>query len=223
MNCKRVFGLLVSLVTAVVFVLPVCAQNTPAELQLEVEKILTGDKPAKAATFTFELEAVDNAPMPQQDTITITGEGTAQFDTITYTVPEDYQYVIREKQEKLSGYTFDETVYDVTVRVTTDDNGVLTAAVYMEKDGSTGKTDKAVFTNRYKAPDPDDNPAPAPTPTPTATPVPSDGTSGGTSGTLALPQTGDLFNPYLWGGAGIIALLVLVVLIVKKRRDRKSK
>lgn len=219
MHCKRVFGLLVSLVTAVVFVLPVCAQNTPATVELEVQKILTGDKPSAASTFTFELEAVDGAPMPQDNTVTITGEGTAKFGEITYDVPEDYCYTIREKQQTITGYTMDTTVYDVTVQVTTDDQGVLTAAVYMGKDGDTAKSEKAVFTNRYKAPDPGATPTATPTPTPL--PTEEGGTTGGS--TFTLPQTGDLSQPFVWVVLGLAALLILAVLVVKKQRERKSK
>lgn len=223
MNCKRVFGLLVSLLTAVVFVLPVCAQNTPATVELEVQKILTGDKPGKASTFTFELEAVDGAPMPQDNTVTITGAGTAKFGEITYDVPEDYCYTIREKQEKITGYTMDTTVYDVTVQVVTDDAGVLTATVYAEKQGTGDKANNVVFTNRYKEPDPGTTPAPEATPVPTASPAPEDGTAAGTTGLFTLPQTGDLSHPFLWVVPGLVALLILAVLIAKKQRGRKSK
>lgn len=224
MNRKRIFSLLFSLLTAIVFVLPVCAENTPATLQLEVVKVVTGDRPATDATFTFQLEAVDeDAPMPENDTITITGSGNAFFEEISYDTPDDYHYTIRELNGKLAGYTYDTSVFEVTVQVVCDedDPNVLIANAYVSKNDGEDKYNQIRFVNQYRAPDPQGS---NPTPTPAPTQIPASAPKDGGSGLPTLPQTGDLFNPVLWGLVCAAALVILIgVWFVKKRHINKNK
>lgn len=224
MNRKRIFSLLFGLLTAMVFVLPVCAENTPATLQLEVVKVVTGDRPATDAPFTFQLEAVDeDAPMPAKDTVTITGSGNALFGEISYDTPDDYRYTIREVKGKLDGYTYDTSVFEVTVQVVCDEDDptVLIANVYVSKNDGKDKYNQIQFVNQYRAPDSGGG-NPTPTPAPTQTPVPASENSG--SGLPMLPQTGDVFNPMLWGLVCAAALVILIaVWLVKKRNSNKNK
>lgn len=224
MNRKRLFSLLFALLTAIVFVLPVCAENTPATLQLEVAKVITGDSPATDGTFSFQLQAVDEGiPMPAKDTITITGEGKASFEAITYDTPGDYHYTIRELNGKLDDYTYDTSVFDVTVQVICDENDptVLLATAYVSKNNGKDKYNKIEFVNQYTAPD-SGNTGSTPTPAPTQTPAPAQENSN--TGSPLLPQTGDLFNPALWGVLCAAALVLLIVVwVVKKRKTNKNK
>lgn len=154
MRRTRLSAALAVLLVLLLWLTPVSAAAS-AQLQLEVEKTLIGDKPASQETFTFLLEPVGDAPMPEENTVTITGSGTVTFPPITYDAPEDYHYTLRELPGETWGYTYDDTVYLLTVQVTTDDAGNLTATLYLSQEGSEGKADKLEFINRYRAPRPD--------------------------------------------------------------------
>lgn len=69
-------------------------------------------------------------------------DGNIHFDTITYAAAGVYTYTIREVNAGATGITYDTTEYTVTVTVTDDGNGVLTAAVSYPEGG-------LVFTNTY--------------------------------------------------------------------------
>ena len=154
MRRTRLSAALAVLLILLLWLTPVSAAAS-AQLQLEVEKTLIGDKPVSQETFTFLLEPVGDAPMPEENTVTITGSGTVTFPPITYDAPEDYHYTLRELPGETWGYTYDDTVYLLTVQVTTDDAGNLTATLYLSREGSEGKADKIAFINRYRAPRPD--------------------------------------------------------------------
>lgn len=154
MRRTRLSAALAVMLVLLLWLTPVSAAAS-AQLPLEVEKTLIGDKPAPQETFTFLLEPEGDAPMPEEDTVSITGSGKVTFPPITYDTPEDYHYTLRELPGKTSGYTYDDTVYLLTVQVTTDDAGNLTATLYLSQDGSEGKADKIEFINRYRAPRPD--------------------------------------------------------------------
>jgi pilin isopeptide linkage protein len=130
------------------------------ELNLNVLKNLTGRDWQDSDRFSFTISAEGNAPMPESNTITINGsdvQKTAHFGDITYTTPGTYVYTIRENQTNIPGISRDTTVYQVTVTVTADENGMLQTAVsYLAlKDGVEQpfdyETDHAMtFTNVYE-------------------------------------------------------------------------
>lgn len=154
MRRTRLSAALAVLLVLLLWLTPVSAAAS-AQLQLEVEKTLIGDKPASQETFTFLLEPVGDAPMPEENTVTITGSGKVTFPPIIYDAPEDYHYTLRELPSETWGYAYDDTLYLLTVQVTTDDAGNLTATLYLSQEGSEGKADKIAFINRYRAPRPD--------------------------------------------------------------------
>ncbi|MCL2655773.1 MAG: Cna B-type domain-containing protein, partial [Coriobacteriia bacterium] len=90
---------------------------TPAQVQ----KVISGIKPAQADVFSFLMTPQAGAPMPQgtvngAKTITIAGEGTANFGSITYTAPGTYSYLITEVKGN-SAYIYDTAAYTLTVVV----------------------------------------------------------------------------------------------------------
>ena len=182
---------------------PAFAQTPQAAASLEVEKRLVGDTPPEQQTFTFVLEGQDGAPMPAQDALAITGAGTGQFQPIVYTQPGDYTYTLYEQAGTAERYTYDDTVYTVTVQVTTDDAGVLTANVSMAADGRSGKAAKAVFVNSYEK---------EPEPTPPDEP--------GTPAQPPVPQTGDGTHNGLW--AALLALSGLGMLLFALAGGRRE-
>ena len=141
----------------------------PTKATIEATKVVTTpdgvpDLKMDAKDFTFVLTAADAAtPMPSDATGTTAkadnkGSGTAidtaTFGAITYDKPGTYTYTLTEQGTNattgaaLPGFTYDTTSYDVTVTVTDDGAGKLSAAVTYKR----GETvvDKPVFTNTYE-------------------------------------------------------------------------
>ena len=112
----------------------------------DVKKIITGGTPPVAETFIFILTPLNGAPMPADNQITITGEGTASFGQITYTFPGTYIYTIAEIDGGVSGWHYDTEVYTLTITVT-EESGQLKANNALTKKGA--PSEKALFTNRY--------------------------------------------------------------------------
>ena len=86
-----------------------------ATTQFSVTKELTGRKATANDTFTFELvDSPDAANV--LDSVTVTGNGTAEFDEITLTTLGDHIYYIRENRTNpISGIAYDQKVYQVKV------------------------------------------------------------------------------------------------------------
>ncbi len=96
------------------------------------EKVLDSEhKNLEADEFEFTLSAVtENAPMPTDTTVKNDANGKFQFDRIEFTKTGEYKYTVTEKNTGKNGYTYDETVYNVTVTVTDEGfDGQLDAKV----------------------------------------------------------------------------------------------
>lgn len=123
------------------------AQET--SIVLEGKKTLVnGD--LKENEFIFVLEAVtDAAPMPTATEVANGADGIFLFDAITYSSAGVYMYTITEKRGTEKGIIYDETVYDVTVTVTLDEEKAeLTASVkYQVRDGE--EAQRADFVNTF--------------------------------------------------------------------------
>lgn len=120
-----------------------------------VTKVVAGDRPATSATFTFVLEAVDGAPLPEgakdgKIEATIDGEGTAEFGISHYTEAGVYAYRCYEKAGDAQGYAYDRTVYTVRVAVLETVNGFVVERTIEDQKGA--QADGLVFTNSYTAP-----------------------------------------------------------------------
>lgn len=140
----------------------------PAPLTIPVRKVLTGDERPGEETFRFTLEAItDDAPIPDSDTVAITGSGDAAFEPIAFTRAGTYRYTLRELDDEAPGYTYDTAVRTIIVTVT-DEGGHLSAAYQV--DGA--EAEAVTFTNSYEAePTPTVTPEPTPTATPEVTPT----------------------------------------------------
>ena len=128
------------------------------------EKILNGRAWLASDQFDFQLESVDakNTPMPKVSLIQLQSEGTAagtpvpfNFGDITYTKPGTYIYDINEiiPSNGIIGISYDSTIYRVTVTVTDDQKGHLTAAASMQNLSDKSTAELATFTNTFAAKD----------------------------------------------------------------------
>ena len=123
-----------------------------------VQKVVTGN-PATDATFTFQMKALtDGAPMPEGSedgvkTVQITGSGSYEFGEMWYDKAGEWVYEISEVNDGIEGYTYDDTVYTLTVKVEEVADGTQVKLVKTETvEGGDGTI---VFTNKYeKKPEP---------------------------------------------------------------------
>ena len=110
-------------------------------VKLSVNKTLTGTTLA-AGQFKFELTPTTEGDTNAAQTKTNDAKGTVAFDGLEYTKPGVYKYTISEKNENKKGYTYDKTSAEVTVTVTDNGDGTMSADV---------KYSKTEFKNSYKA------------------------------------------------------------------------
>lgn len=128
------------------------------EKVLQVEKTLKGDDIPKDKAFEFVLKAdADNpegAILPEntKTSVVFTPESKdvqqATFDSIQFTKAGEYHFTIREVGEDGSGYTYDETVWTVTIKVT-DHKGQLQVDSVQYENGESRNIAQAEFTNTY--------------------------------------------------------------------------
>nr|MCR5034118.1 DUF5979 domain-containing protein [Clostridia bacterium] len=122
-----------------------------------VTKVVEGDGPKKAETYTFQMKATSEAAksnMPAGSngavkTVTITGEGTTEFGIIEYTEPGLYEYEITEVAGSNPDCEYDDTIYAVQANVTEKDGKLQLDEKYFKLDGEWVDTPEFVFTNTY--------------------------------------------------------------------------
>lgn len=126
----------------------------PTSVSLGIGKLIEG-RALAAGEFTFKLTDADGNEI---STATNEENGAVTFDTITYDTPGDYTYTITEVVPQdtdpftdgiqNNGVTYDESVYNATVKVTDNGKGNLTAQIsYSTEDGAA-----PLFVNTYTAP-----------------------------------------------------------------------
>lgn len=147
------------------------------------------------AVFTVQLEAEAGTPLPEERTLTFTGNGEGFFGGVEYTTPGDYVYTLTQVKGEADHVSYDDTVYTVTVRVINHGTGKLVAEIWAVRNQSTHKSAEVLFSNRY---------------------TPSDQTP------VLPPQTGDTAN--LWAMMamfGVSAVALVVMLVVARRNNKK--
>ena len=222
---KFVAALLGTALCAVLLATAAFAQGGVA-VTLPVSIRTAGADPEPNAAYTFCLQAVDNAPMPDgaqngQYSVTVQGAGDYTFPQITYTAPGIYYYQISHVAGADTRCTYDATVYNVTVAITNKQDGTgLESAVTAHTGPSADKRDAMLFTNVY-APRPTTPPTETTTPkpeTPVVHPTPEP-----TPVTRVLIQTGQLNWPIpVLGGLAVVLVVVGVALTRKKAKKHDA-
>lgn len=160
----------------------------PTSVSLGTGKLIEG-RALTAGEFTFKLADADGNEI---STATNEENGAVTFDTITYDTPGDYTYTITEVAPQdtdpftdgiqNNGVTYDESVYNATVKVTDNGKGNLTAQItYSTEDGTA-----PLFVNTY-----------------TASAEPEQGTDDG--GLFGMAKTGDFMGGMMAVIAAVIA------------------
>ena len=188
-----------------------CDVTIPATVQVIGDKIPSGE------VYEVVMEAITkDTPVAENMTQKVLNSGTVSFGQIHYTVPGDYQYKIYQKSGSTDRFTYDKTVYTVTVRVQNDAEGGLTAELWAVKEGTTMKNDAVQFQNHYDAP----------------------GNNGGGSShhhrteetvtyttviqqppaAIGAPRTGDVQQPLLWGALILLTLSGSMIIVGKMKK-----
>ena len=129
---------------------------TPATVDTKADfgltKVLEGRNWTDTDEFKFELSATseNDAPLPDPAAVTVTnqnaddkGKAAIDFGEITYNKPGEYTYEVREVKGDAGGIAYSDNVAKITVKVTVDTAGKLTAKVT--------KAEDKVFKNTYSA------------------------------------------------------------------------
>lgn len=128
----------------------------PVDITTGFNKVLTGRDWKDSDSFTFTIantqkpESVEAAPMPKETTVTVKkadvrdGKAPVYFGKITFAKAGVYEYTVTETAPDLvgAGMFYDTVPRTITVTVTDDGSGKLTAAVTSEEVSKT-------FENRY--------------------------------------------------------------------------
>lgn len=124
---------------------------TPAKVDTKASfgltKVLEGREWTKEDKFEFGLTSENGAPMPKSTTAVATqGNKAIDFGEITYTEPGTYVYKVSEKNagQTIDGITYSGNVAEITVTVTPNKKGELSADVQV----TSGETE---FKNAYAA------------------------------------------------------------------------
>ena len=137
-------------------------ESAKVENAFKVQKKISGRNWMTSDAFTMTLTAQGEAPMPKgaKDGVsTIELHKDAQvgnFGTIEYAKPGTYTYVITEQPGDEAALTFSKATYRVTVTVTDDDAGKLSAKTEIAQltddagDAAERTVEAAVFTNTAK-------------------------------------------------------------------------
>ena len=129
--------------------------TTLATADLGLVKVLEGREWTGTDAFEFELSATsdNDVPMPDPATVTVTnadldkGKAAINFGKITYAEPGKYTYEVREKNagQTIDGITYSKNVAKITVTVTPNKKGELSAEVKV----AWSEADVTEFRNTY--------------------------------------------------------------------------
>lgn len=224
-----------------------CEVNIPVKVQVDGSGIPDGNE------YTVILTTDSSTPMPTDAVDTGDGKKTVEkrvvnggevsFGPITYTAPGDYSYTIYQEAAARDHFTYDTTVYNVTVRVTNTENGGLTAEIWGYRNGeeSGEKVWEFLFQNHYARPADPSSPS-------------DDGGNGGDGGgshendttvmqtvvtpaqpeppaqvvlppasqTGTGPQTGDEANVMLWAAGALLGAAALIIIAFLGKKNKKA-
>ncbi len=116
----------------------------------QIRKVITGAAPQAGQKFDFTLTAkqTDGLVMPESTTATVSGQGTAMFDAVTFTKPGVYSFEIKEVNSGLPGYVYSDVTWTLNVQVT-DEDSVLTVQDVRYQAGDESSSEAATFENRH--------------------------------------------------------------------------
>ena len=178
-------------------------ETTPADVTITAHKELLGAT-LTDGQFAFQLTGMGSDLRATND-----AQGNVAFPHLLLTEPGIYTYELRELNDGQEGVTYDERVYVVTVTVTDDGLGHLSAEVSMDAaDGA------LAFTNTYTPPvTPEEPPAPKPPTKPDPAPAPKPARP-----SRPLPKAGDVTSDAIVVTLVAVAVALLAGTLAMRRR-----
>lgn len=171
-------------------------------------------------TFTYRLTALtEGIPMPEGSNgnifeYKVQGNQSIRLGAIIYHDVGDYEYELAQVIDKSKvDFTCDTEVYAITVSVRENGDGALTSAI-IAKNHNKEKVGTLSFTNAANRTATSD--------TPKEVDHSGNGTKTGPNTAKATVKTGDLTNIKIWVVCASAALLILLVVFVKKRKNQSS-
>ena len=102
----------------------------PAIAEIKVSKKVNGANYTADEDFKFTITGENDAPMPENNTVTVKNGKEVSFGKIAYIKEGTYRYVIKETKYSTPGMTYDKAEHYVAVKVVKDEtSGELTATV----------------------------------------------------------------------------------------------
>ena len=195
-------ALVMTVICSTTMILPAYAAELPG-VSVPVTISLSGTLPYPAEDYVVVLKADDSAyPMPEGSvdgaySLTITGEDTENFPTITYDRVGIYTYTVYQVAGINQKCTYDDTVYTLMVTISNkEDYSGLEATAVLYPDSEGDKLPGAEFDNEYE----------------TVKPTPTDPDA---------PKTGDESSPLLYAVLIAVSMGVIVTLFLT-RKSKKS-
>ena len=223
------------LIAVLLFQMPAYAKEREyCTASIPIEISVLGNSVPSGMEYKVVLKSENETnPMPDIKEITIKENGSAEFGPMTYTEPGKYVYSVYQQAGNAEHFTYDSTIYTVTVSIENDGNGSLKSGIFATKNNSTDKVDKIVFSNSYEL---------VTKPTETITPqketvleeptilketkpaketkVPTNSPTGNNTPANA-PKTGERIIGAVVVGIVGICMLIMSMVMNKKRKEEK--
>lgn len=168
---------------------PVCAAEKTVEAKIPVS--CTGENTTESFSYHLKAETSEFQTLAA-DSLSLRDGETGIF-SVLYTYPGTYHYTLSQEKGTDKKTTYDETVYNVDVYVTEDEDGRMSAEPVIYLNGSNKKKQSAGFRNIKKL---------------------------DTNKTTGNVKTGDRSNTAFWiAASGLSAMLMGIMVLRKKKQE----
>ena len=129
--------------------------SSPVTYAPEIVKKVEGEVPEDTdQKFEFAMEPADNygdsITMPENTGTAVNGAGRTEFDGIIFRKAGSYEFRLTEVRGNIEGFTYDDSVWILTVDVADEDGQLVVRNAEYQKSGTTQKnTGAAEFVNIY--------------------------------------------------------------------------
>lgn len=167
-------------------IVPVCAAEKTVEAEIPVS--CTGENTTESFSYYLKAETSEFQTL-SADSLSLRDGETGSF-SVLYTYPGTYHYTLSQKKGTDKKTTYDETVYNVDVYVTEDEDGRMSAEPVIYLNGNSGKKQSASFRNIRKL----------------------DKTAGNVN-------TGDTSNTAFWIAASGLSTMLMGIMISRRKKE----
>lgn len=135
--------LLFMLVCILLGIIPVNAEESQVVVPLTVKQTFDTTLESLSSPCTYELRALDGG---EPYSFSLSGKEAEITIPLTYDHAGTYRYQLQQTTPEKEHYTYDRSVYDITVYIVNEKDNTLVPQVIASKHSS-HKTDELIFTN----------------------------------------------------------------------------